>query len=78
MNPAADLGVFKHLADALIYIATGAVWIALHFGVRVALALVLNILIKDRAVEVSFTAIKLSEVKNSATHGMSKLKKKAK
>jgi energy-converting hydrogenase Eha subunit A len=77
MSPVPDLGLFKHLADALVYIVAGAVWIALHFGVRVALALVLNILIKDRAVEVSFTAIRLSEVKNSAAHGLSKLKRKA-
>ena len=68
MSPAADLGLFN-------YIVTGAVCIALHFGVRMILALVLNILIRDRAVEVSFTAIKLSEVKNSAIKSLPKLKK---
>jgi hypothetical protein len=70
MTPAADLGLFC--------IVISAMWIALHFGVRIALAPFLNILIKDRSVEVSFTAIKLSEVKNSANCSLPKLKKTAK
>jgi len=70
MTPAADLGSFC--------IVISAMWIILHFGVRIALALLLNIIIKDRAVEVSFTAIKLSEVKNSANCRLPKLKKIAK
>jgi len=71
VTPAADLGLFN-------YLVIGAVWIAIHYGIRVALALFLNKFIKDRAVEVSLTAIRLSQVKVSAGESLPKLGKKSK